>query len=575
MIDNILRNLTRLGLMSIYPAIIILCFILIWRKDNYHKTIKDNHQKIIFISAILSVLIILGLAIYFHFEDTIYVYDFAGHWKRSLILKKMLYEDPNAILHMVYTSMVEADYSFLPALFNLPFILLNPSYEFFCISTYIVFLIPTIILFLILYFTYFDKKILPSLIGIISFFPLYIILFNGEVDASGTFFVLMSIALIIMPQFDQIDWIDNLSMNLFGFLMIFLRRWYLYSLVGIYIAYFVKYLIYYKWKLNKHSAYDFLKIFCSGLLLLITIVLFFNPFLMRVLNNNYSEAYEFYNHAGKIMAFIKFYSPIILLISIYGFYKFYKNNKNKDFTLLFLIMIILPIVMFWHIQSLEYHHYNMINIYILFIFVYGLSSLFDKNNLIKIIVSLLLIAQIGNIFIPGNENSLLFTNIKKIPEIRKDKQEIIDFSIYLKSITSAEHNIYAYMAFGDRNFNDDLLRNALLPDLNYPEIVTAIFDLRDGFPKNLKHINYILISNPVLYMDQNYQHIYDVITNALLHEPKIKKLYKEEKTFSIGELDITVFKKTQDWTDETKEYFYNEMLKYYPDKGDYFSYILD
>ena len=36
-----------------------------------------------------------------------------------------------------------------------------------------------------------------------------------------------------------------------------------------------------------------------------------------------------------------------------------------------------------------------------------------------------------------------------------------------------------------------------------------------------------------------------------------------------------VYEQVGEYTDEMKEYFYNKMLEYYPDKSDYYAYILE
>ena len=86
-----------------------------------------------------TILIALGLFIFFHIEDTIYAYDYAGHWVRALTLKKFFYENPSIILETVYNSMNTSDYSYLPALFGLPLILIKESYLFFSLSNLLLF----------------------------------------------------------------------------------------------------------------------------------------------------------------------------------------------------------------------------------------------------------------------------------------------------------------------------------------------------------------------------------------------------------------------------------------------------
>ena len=574
MIDKILRNLIRLGLVGIYPMILILCFILIWCKEKYRNIIKENYKKIAVITIIFMVLLLVGMAIYFSVEDTIYVYDYAGHWKRALIVRDLFLKDPLNVLPRVYDSMLYDDYSLLPGLFQIIPLIFGTSYSYFSITSVVLFLTPSIALFQILYLSYFEGKLFSLSLAIISFFPIYINSFYGKIDVVGLFFVFMCVGLIILPEFEEIDFVDNLSMNLFGFLMIFLRRWYLYSLVGLYIAYFIKYLVYIKFTLNKENFKKFIKILFSGILLLVVILAYFYPFFSMVINNNYSEAYEIYDRSGKFIELINFYSVVIFSIFVYGLYKSYREKKNIEIIYLFSTISIISIFLFWGVQSMEYHHYNMINGFLLFFYAYGIENLINQNLYAKLAVSIVLLFQVVNVFLYNGLNVPFFTNVKKIPEIRGDKQDIVDFSNYLKEITTNKGE-FAYLASSTYYFNDDLLRNAILPDLRSPEIITAVFDLRDGFPKNLQYVKYIITIDPILYTDKDYQHIYDIITNALLSEGKVKELYRISKELNISGLNITIYEKIGEWSQEVKEYFYEEMLRYYPDKEDFFAYILD
>ncbi len=558
-----MRNLIRLLLCAIYPLILMFTFYLIYRK--YKETIKKHYKTIIINTIIVSLIICTSLLVFFHFEDTIYAYDYAGHYIRALTLKKYFYEAPNEILALVYNSMNNADYSYLPALFNLPFILISESYAFFTISTYIIYLLPTLVILQILYFNYLKgNKYLPILLILVCF-PLYLTLFYGKVDCSGLLFIVSAYSLIILPDFNKIDYLDNISINLFAFLAIFLRRWYLYSAVCLYLAYLLKWLFY----KNKKSQ-DILKLLSSGIILLIVCLIFFNTFINRVLTNNFEEAYAFYNHPGKVLAFINNISPIICIVSLYGCYILYK--KHKDLLLINTLSIIIPCLMIWKLQSFEYHHYYIFLLNVLILFVLGIL------NLKKISYPTLLILMIQVCLIFSKcPNILLFTSIRKNPEILYTKNALIEISEYLKAIEPDE-NTTAFLSAGSYGIiSDDLLRNALLPNLDGPNIDSAIFDIRDGFPKDYQYIKYIITVDPIIYTDKDYQHMFDIIADAVKNNELISSIYNPiyEKKIDEGKYTVTIYERVGEYSDEMKQYFYDEMIKVYPDKTDYFAYILD
>ena len=192
-------------------------------------------------------------------------------------------------------------------------------------------------------------------------------------------------------------------------------------------------------------------------------------------------------------------------------------------------------------------------------------------------IFVLLFIQVGLIFTTIGDTMPVFTNIRKNPEILETKNDLIGISEYIKSI-EPDNQTTAFIASGSYGIiSDDLLRNALLPNLDGPNIDSAVFDIRDGFPKDYQYIKYIILVDPILYADENYQHMFTIISDAIKNNVLISSIYSP--IYSTGLLnevyDITVYERTGEYTDEMKQYFYNEMLKYYPDKADYFSYILD
>ena len=241
-------------------------------------------------------------------------------------------------------------------------LLIKEGFSWFCISSYIFFLLPSIVLLQIIYF---DKtslnKHLPILLAIVIF-PLYIPIFYGKIDSCGLFFILVCYMLVIFPELSKIDIFDNLFINLFAFLSIFLRRWYLYSFVCFYFVYLLKILLF-KNKKIKH----FINYGLSFAILAIVVLMFFNVFLQNIFNNNFAEAYDFYNRGNKILSFIFYLSPIIILISLIGMYRQFKTNFY--FFLTNIISVLIPCVMVWRIQNFEYHHYYIFLVNIIFLFI--------------------------------------------------------------------------------------------------------------------------------------------------------------------------------------------------------------
>ena len=69
-------------------------------------------------------------------------------------------------------------------------------------------------------------------------------------------------------QYEDIKLVDNILVNFCLFLAIFLRRWYLYSAVCLYLSYLIKWLFY-----KNKKPINLLKLLSSGIILLIVILL--------------------------------------------------------------------------------------------------------------------------------------------------------------------------------------------------------------------------------------------------------------------------------------------------------------
>lgn len=335
-----MNNVYRLLAIGIYPLIVFgLCFYTV--KTRFKETFKKNLSNILINLLIISIIMISGLLIYFHFEDTVYVYDNAGYYVKSLEMLQLFWNNPSQLFAKVYNTINNSDYSYLPSLFNFYGLIINNSYKFYCVINYVIFLLPTLFLLELLYFKYYNNKILPIII-FIGFYPMWLTLFYGRVDVLGLFPLLVFYIIVLFTKYEDISWLDTLILNILCLLLMFERRWYLYALVGIYLVYSVKTIIY--TINNRDYIKPIIKFICSGILAVVILVLFFNGFIKNVMTVDNSEAYSYYNHSGKLLATINYYSIIISIISLFGLVKFCINDKFKAIYLA--ILVVIPSILF-------------------------------------------------------------------------------------------------------------------------------------------------------------------------------------------------------------------------------------
>ena len=184
----------------------------------------------------------------------------------------------------------------------------------------------------------------------------------------------------------------------------------------------------------------------------------------------------------------------------------------------------------------------------------------------------MLLIQTIFIFIPTRIPG--FTTAKRLANPNPYKEGLYDVADYLCGI-SKDEGIYAYVATGNNEFCDDAIRNVLLPNVDFPNMVSYIFDIRDGFPRDFGNIKYFVLSDPIFYMDKNYQHMYKIISDAIMYDDTTSSNFEKVNEFDLKDnVKVYVYEQVGDYTNKMKEYFFNKMLEYYPDKADYFSYIL-
>ena len=168
-----MNNLFRLTALILYPLVLVLIASRLFKHPKYHETLKEHYKSIIINTLIVTVILAIGIVIFFKIEDTVYTYDYAGHWVRSLELRQLFYDHPQDLYPTLYHSILYDDYSYLPGFFSLALTLWNTSYGYFVLCSMLAYFVPLAILLQLIYFAYIGQhKYLPIvvLLGFMSCF---------------------------------------------------------------------------------------------------------------------------------------------------------------------------------------------------------------------------------------------------------------------------------------------------------------------------------------------------------------------------------------------------------------------
>ena len=192
------------------------------------------------------------------------------------------------------------------------------------------------------------------------------------------------------------------------------------------------------------------------------------------------------------------------------------------------------------------------------------------------------IIQLCFIFSPYPNDSKLITTVRKFPERLEYKSDVVDIATYLNNVGGEW--VYGYVATGNYSFNDDILKNATLPYKNNMQYVYATLDDRDNFPADFEAIKYVVISDPILYLQEpKYQQMYKVITDAIINNELFKgyynKVYTKPITYKsynpikVHNTDIIIYERTKDLTQKHLDYLYDQMIEIYPNNKDKYHHI--
>ena len=291
------------------------------------------------------------------------------------------------------------------------------------------------------------------------------------------------------------------------------------------------------------------------------------PFVIRVFVSDYSASYAMYDSStSKIYDFIDSISFIILIISAYGIYKYHKYLYGLIF------ILVGPLLMFWLIQGLEDHHYYMFMFSMISFFTLGMYKL-CKYKYVMIFIMFILMYQVFIILVPINSIDIGLTSTRKYPEINGYKQQIIDLRYFIDE--QLEDDKSAYMISGDYTLNTDLIKNALLPMDISVNMYDNVLDLRDGLPSDIGDIDYIITTDPILYINKEYQYIYDLMNEVLYDVDLFKGMYDEYHRLNVAGNTVIVYKRWDEYTHEHYQYLYDKLIERYPDYEDKFRYIIE
>lgn len=366
----------------------------------------------------------------------------------------------------------------------------------------------------------------------------------GQPDIFGLFWVNLIILLTMNYNFKKKDFVRWTAIIIFSFLLAITRRWYIFWMIGYYIAYaFIT--LFSAW-INKEKTKDLvinglIFILYAGIVLLILLF----PIIKRTILANYGTNYSAWNTSGLKGEMInQFYylglvAVVLFIISIiYAFI----NKKVLLFIFQIILTYIITIFLFTRIQNMGPHQSLILVPEYLLLMILGISGMCQlKNKIINsITVCIIGIYIIANFLVNYLEiknvyGNILFSDRSLKPVQRMDYNKIGEMVQFIYDNCDIEKDkIYINSASSLYCGDTFAFYNMPYNDLRKVIIYESSIDSVHGFPINIFKAKYVFLTNKIIEATSATPgHIISNIKYGIEEDKIISEKYKKVKEFDL------------------------------------------
>ena len=391
---------------------------------------------------------------------------------------------------------------------------------------------------------------------------------RGYVDSVGLVFSAVILYTFYRDDFERIDYKRNFLLAFLCLVFIFTRRWYLFFVVSAFFAAGAAGLLRLLWERDYKIKNLFLNLVITGGTLLLTVAVFFFPYLARVVTNNFSDiysAYQFGDFWWNIKYFIAYYGVTVFAPAAVGAVLGIINKKTRPFTVFMTIQGITMFLMFTRVQTISYHHQYLFAPIIFLLIIIGISSLRGKirhlaGGVATAIICVSFIYSYTPLFGETLEN-FGFT-AKRFEPKTANAENISVLRDRLNTLTD-ENGGHVYILASSEILNDDILKNSLLPDEGNAVknlFGTAHVDKRDGFPNSLLVSKYIAVATPLqVHLGEENQRVIEFFVRHMQSGELTKNLQKIDTVKITDTVSVDIYERrggySLEFLNTAKEYF--------------------
>lgn len=511
-------------------------------------------------------------------EQNIYVWDYAGYWKKAIIFNQIFFENSLEGFREIYTTINHSEYNYLPNLLLTPFNhLFGLHFWSYVFSIYLVYVIPLSLLtgsLMVKIFPSASKKLLLWVpLIVLVFTPLILPVRYGFIDVVGLVPIFIILNILLKNSFlRKKSLMSSIYIGLALVFLVFARRWYSFWAVGFFAGVFLVNLLYALLKKNKKVLWNStLNLFIAGSVSLLIILIFFYPFFEMSALEDYRSLYSGYRksgYLGQVKRFFEVFGVGLFLVTALGGAIMFK--KVKSIFLFFVLGTTILSLLFMRVNDFGgYQHYYLVLPTVLPLFIYGFLFVFKRNKWSGILILCFLILNNLVVFGPLSfrGKQIVFTTVEAGPIMRPDYRELKSLIYQIKEIE--REGYYTYSLLSSEALNNDIFQNADLPKNLW--VFNRLFqtqnvDKRDDFPIRLFMVDFVIASNPTqVHLKPEDQQVVHYFNEEIING-SLSNHYEVFKTYRLGDnIEVSILKKQKSFSQKEIDKIRNHFRVLYPD----------
>ena len=543
-------------------------------------------------SVVMITAMLVAMYFYYRVEKDIKVYDYSQYWIQVLEYRAIIADSIPSYLQRLLSSL-SYEYTALPAFALQPAsYLFGTSFTGYVQSIFVMYCFPAA--FLLSTFSmrlvHGNRAKAPRVyaflacLGSCVLAPVFLIaVVQGYLDVVGV--LVMAIMLNIVLRWNGWDFSvrRNLTLSLLSVLLLLLRRWYAYYIVGFYFAIGVMVLI--DAIASKRNFWKQIR----GMLLNLVMIALVSVVLILVLNRDvfaaflstdYGEAYSAYKTTSTLQDILYIIGDIGYLGTLvaavgFGILVYHRHSRSNGLRLL--ISMLVAGGLFLLVQTFGVHHRDLVTptllIFIMVFIGFLLQNLtVKKEKVVSVALLVFCCVNMSIAFIPntttlGQIAWIASTGIRKYPENLKYYDVFWEIASDL-DIKTGRKAASVYM-LGENEIGPEYLRRINLPyetDAAPYLITNSIVDLRDGFPSQMFFADFVLVPDPLVNTLSDVQQISYQIYEMFLEDPMIAEYYELDTVYQMdSKTTLSLFRKIQSTDRALIDNLKVRLLLYYPD----------